>query len=35
MLQKLVLVIVNAISKEVVERWTFEIETNKDVLAKG
>jgi hypothetical protein len=30
-----VLVISNAITKEVVERWTFDIETNKEVLAKG
>jgi hypothetical protein len=35
LLQKLVLVISSAITKEVLERWTFEIDTSKEVLAKG
>jgi mitotic spindle assembly checkpoint protein MAD2 len=28
-LQKVVLVVTSAISKEVLERWTFDIQTNK------
>jgi hypothetical protein len=35
LLQKLVLVITSAITKEVLERWTFEIDTSKEVLGKG
>ncbi len=34
-LRQMVLVITEAHSKEVLERWTFDIETNKDVLAGG
>ena len=33
MLQKLVLVVTSAVSKEVLERWTFDIETDADVAA--
>jgi len=31
-LKQLVLVITEADTKEVLERWTFDIDTNKDVL---
>ena len=34
-LQKLVLVIANVHTKDVMERWTFDIETNQDVLEGG
>ncbi len=34
--KQLVLIVTEADSKEVVERWTFDIDTNKDALkAKG
>jgi mitotic spindle assembly checkpoint protein MAD2 len=32
-LKQLVLVVTEADSGEVLERWTFDIDTNKDVLA--
>lgn len=32
-LQKVVLVVTSAISKDVVERWTFDIQTNKAAVA--
>lgn len=34
-LEKLVLVIANVHTKEVMERWTFDIETDKEALEKG
>ncbi|KAG1664623.1 hypothetical protein FOA52_011759 [Chlamydomonas sp. UWO 241] len=34
-LRQMVLVITDAHSKEVLERWTFDIDTNKEVLAGG
>ncbi len=34
-LRQMVLVITEAHTKEVLERWTFDIETNKEVLAGG
>jgi hypothetical protein len=34
-LQQLVLVITNTITQEVVERWTFQVDTNQEVLHKG
>jgi hypothetical protein len=34
-LQQLVLVITNTITQEVVERWTFQVDTNTEVLHKG
>ena len=35
LLQRLVLVITSAATREVLERWTFEVETDADVLAGG
>lgn len=35
LLQRLVLVITSAYTKEVLERWTFEIETDKEVKGGG
>lgn len=35
LLQRLVLVVSSAYSNEVLERWTFEVATDKDVLAGG
>ena len=32
-LQRLVLVVTSTASKEVLERWTFDVETNKDMVA--
>ena len=34
-LQKLVLVITSTESKEILERWTFDLQTDKTVLAGG
>ena len=34
-LRQLVLVITEADTKEVLERWTFDIDTNKEALAKA
>jgi mitotic spindle assembly checkpoint protein MAD2 len=33
LLKQMVLVVTEAGTKEVLERWTFDIDTNKDVLA--
>jgi mitotic spindle assembly checkpoint protein MAD2 len=35
LLQRLVLVVTSAYSNEVLERWTFEVQTDKDVVAGG
>ena len=35
LLQRLVLVITSAVSREVLERWTFEVETDAEVLGGG
>ena len=35
LLQRLVLVVSSAATNEVLERWTFEVATDKDVLAGG
>ena len=32
MLQRVVLVVSNVATKEVLERWTFQVDTEKDVL---
>ncbi len=34
-LRQMVLVVTEADTKEVLERWTFDIDTNKEVLAGG
>ena len=34
-LQKMVLVVTSVATKEVLERWTFDIQTDKEVLAGG